>query len=558
MNNKKPTDTSLPANPSLSKTAVTLAISLMFLVGSSLMSSSLAIAQLEEKINDEKGTEEERSQESRDAWVPQDKIGELYNQHCAVCHAEDLNGKTIGPSLLTDLTHGAGVTELISSIANGYPEKAMPAWNNTLISSQIRALAIFILEKRTVSTGDASMGLGEPPTIPSGTLKTELHNFTLETWFDKGLEHPYSIAPLPDGRILATEKAQGLSVISADGKTKTLIADTPMVFDDGTLRGNTFAGNGWMHDVELHPNFASNGWIYLSHGHRCTGCNTESQKTGEPVVMAQLLRGRIKDNRWVDEEIIWRAPIETYMTGLENGIGARITFDNKGYVYLSLGNMGGNYAGAQDLDKPYAKTLRVHDDGRIPTDNPFINTEGAIPSIWTLGHRNPQGLSYDLSSNTLWEAEHGPRGGDEANVLLPGKNYGWPLVSLGIDYDGSPISYGKKLGIEFDPADLEPTVIDWTPSLGVSNIAFYQNTFNSDQFESKKGFPKWNNNMLVATLAQNDVLRIETDGRNVLHSETLITDLGRIRDIETGWQGEIYFIIEHSTGSSIILMQNVK
>lgn len=531
-----------------------------------LLASGIAfavIAQAQPPAQVDTEAEAQALQDSRDAWVPADKIGELYQAHCAVCHGEQLEGKAIGPSLLTPLVHGDTLKQIQASIANGFPNRGMPIWKDTLNSDKLKALAVYIMEKRTATASDASLGLGERPAIPTAVQHSDKHSFTLSTFYD-GLTHPYAIAPLPDGSMLATEKSQGLSLISPDGKSKTLISGTPKVYADGVLRGSTYTGNGWMHDVELHPDYASNGWIYLSHGHRCSDCNSESKKTGKPVVMVQLLRGRIKDGQWVDEQILWRADPEHYLDGLEVGVGARITFDTSGYVYLTLGNMLSDYAGAQDLDKPYGKILRLHDNGRVPHDNPFANDEQAVKAIWTLGHRNPQGISFDRHQKILWSSEHGPRGGDEANVLLPGRNYGWPLVSLGLDYDGAPISYGKKLGIEFDPADLQASTIDWTPAIGVSAIAFYQNTFNSDDFASKplksnppksKHFNHWHNDLLVSSLSQNDLIRVSTDGDKVLDSETIIQDLGRFRDIEVGWDGRIYFILEHIRGSRIIAMQ---
>ena len=501
---------------------------------------------------------EQKKQESRDAWVASDKIGELYLAQCGVCHGKQLEGKAIGPALINvDLIHGETLSLLMANISSGFAGSGMPAWNDTLTKNQIKALAVYILEKRSANSLDATLGLGTPPEIPTTVQKTAQHDYTLRQVYH-GLEHPYSIAPLKDGRVLITEKAIGLSLISADGESKLLIQETPKVFDDGTLRGATYTGSGWMHDVELHPQYSDNGWIYLSHGHRCNHCNALSRQTKKSVVMVQLIRGRLKGDRWVDEEIIWRAEPDAYIEGIEVGMGARITFDDSGYVYLTLGNMIANYAGAQDLNKPYGKTLRLHDDGRIPTDNPFINNKNALPSIWTLGHRNPQGISFDKKQRVLWQSEHGPRGGDEANVLLPGRNYGWPLVSLGLDYDGAPIHYDKQLGIVFDPNDLEPTKIDWTPSLGVSSIAFYQakNTSDFGHEKMNKGyFFKWNNDLLVATLASNDLLRISTKKTEPTNAEVIVKDIGRIRDVEPGWDGQIYLLLEHSTGSAIVAMQ---
>ena len=514
--------------------------------------SSAAIAETKKDLSSQ------QHEDSRDAWVPSDKIGELYLAQCSVCHGNNLEGKAIGPPLVNNvLLHGESLDRLIKNISDGFINSGMPAWKKSLTQNQIKALAVYILEKRTTKGLDAILGVGTRPQIPNTIQTTEQHKFTLKKIHD-GLTHPYAIAPLNNGNILVSEKTIGLSLLSDDGKTKTLIKNTPKVFNDCIVRGSTYTGNGWLHDVEIHPQYKDNGWIYLSHGHRCEKCNTLSQQTNEPVVMVQLVRGRIVGDQWVDQEIIWRAKPETYINGAEVGMGARIAFDNAGYVYLTLGNMLANYAGAQDLDKPYGKILRLHDDGRIPSDNPFFDNKKALPSIWTLGHRNPQGISFDKKQNVLWQSEHGPRGGDEANVLLPGRNYGWPLVSLGLDYDGAPIHYGEQLGIKFDPKNLTPTKIDWTPSLGVSSIAFYQ-LKDSDGFdninEASTYFSKWQNDLLVATLASNDLLRVTTDKDEIINTEIIVKDIGRIRDVEPGWKGEIYLLLEHSTGSTIIIMQ---
>jgi glucose/arabinose dehydrogenase len=271
--------------------------------------------------------------------------------------------------------------------------------------------------------------------------------------------------------------------------------------------------------------------------------STASLESGEPVTLVHLIRGRIRNGTWTDQESIWRADRKHYRAGHELGIGARIAFDRKGFVYLGLGSIGG-YEGIQDLDSPYGKVHRVHDDGRVPEDNPYVDVPNAIPSTWTLGHRNPQGMDFDPHTGRLWGSEHGPRGGDESNILLPGHNYGWPLVSLGVDYDGFPIRYAEQLGIEFDPADLTPATIDWTPSPGLSGIVFYRGD----------AFPKWQNDMLVATLSQNDLYRVVTDESGEAHRELLVHDLGRMRDVDVGPGGVIYVLVEHSAGGLVFRM----
>jgi len=482
---------------------------------------------------------EEEDTHGRDAWVPADEVGNVYQEHCAVCHGENLEGAAQGPALVgAPLAGGDRVLDLVHSIAAGNPAKGMPGWQGTLPDARIRSFAIYILEKRARPASENDYGLGELPEIPSDTLPTEKHDLRVETLAEEIL-YPYAIAPLPGGDVLLTERTRGLRVVSPDGKVSEPIEGTPRVYTDGVIQGYTYTGLGWMLDVAIHPDYAENGWIYLSYGDRCSACNAASRESGEPVSMAALVRGRIRNGKWVDEELIWKADTRAYSEGTELGVGARITFDDAGYVYLSIGAKG-EYPRAQDLSWPDGKIHRVHDDGRIPEDNPYVDEDGALPSIWSLGHRNPQGLEFDAHTGLLWESEHGPRGGDEANVILPGRNYGWPRVSLGMDYDGSPIGGGKPHGI--DPAILEGPRVDWTPSIGVSSIAFYEG----------EAFPDWSHDLLVGSLSRNEVERLVVENGSAVHREVLVRDIGRVRDLAVGSDGFVYLLLEHSQGSRLV------
>jgi glucose/arabinose dehydrogenase len=266
-----------------------------------------------------------------------------------------------------------------------------------------------------------------------------------------------------------------------------------------------------------------------------------SRETGRPVVMVKLVRGRLEGNAWVDQQTIWEAPKESYQDGLENGAGARIEFDDAGHVYLVVGQFV-DYAGIQDLDQPYGKIMRVRDDGRIPADNPFVKVPGALPSIYTLGHRVPQGLAFDRATGRLWSTEHGPRGGDECNQIESGINFGWPVISEGVDYDGRPIHYAEELGLEVDTSTLARPKLHWTPSPGVSSLVFYRGA----------AFPKWQDHAIIATLAKNDLWRYVLDENGEVERETLIAGLGRFRDVEVGPTGEILVLLEHRAGSQIL------
>ena len=224
--------------------------------------------------------------------------------------------------------------------------------------------------------------------------------------------------------------------------------------------------------------------------------------------------------------------------------GGRIAFDGKGHVFLSVGIKGGSeFAGVQDLSLPYGKIHRVNDDGSIPADNPFVKTAGAMPSIWTYGHRSPQGLEFDRDTGRLWGTEMGPRGGDEVNLLLPGRNYGWPLYSKGMNYDGTPVAYGKQLGIELDMNQIEQPKVDLTPSPAVSSFVIYKGRGLSQMARATCWWER-----LKAT----ELYRMEVRGDRVVHTETLVSGLGRIRDVSTDAAGRVYLLIENAAGSRIV------
>jgi glucose/arabinose dehydrogenase len=191
---------------------------------------------------------------------------------------------------------------------------------------------------------------------------------------------------------------------------------------------------------------------------------------------------------------------------------------------------------------PYGKIHRINDDGSIPADNPFRDVAGALPTIWTYGHRSPQGLEYDRQTGQLWETEMGQRGGDEVNRVVAGKNYGWPLYSLGLKYDGTPVDYGKDLGIEVDLEDIVQPVVDLTPSPAVSSFVFYDGS----------AFPEWRHNLIVGTLKATELYRMVVEGDRVVHREVLLEGFGRIRDVANGPDGAVYLLLEHASGAQIV------
>jgi glucose/arabinose dehydrogenase len=463
-----------------------------------------------------------------------DPVAPVYAESCSACHGENLEGTPLGVPLVgPPLRYGDSVEALARTIAGGVAGTPMPSFAATLDEAQIRGLAILIGERRA-QYGRTDFKVDAPLVIPSGVIESERHAFRIETVASGLHPLPFSIAPLPDGRFLVTEKVRGLRIVSANGEISALIEGTPAAHDDGMELFSLVYGRGWLLDVALHPDYATNGWVYLHFGDRCRDCDTSMNK---------LIRGRIADGRWTDEETLWSAARETYTDTPDMAAGGRICFDGAGHVFLSVGSKGpSDHEGIQDLGLPYGKIHRVHDDGRVPADNPFVAVDGALPTIWTYGHRSPQGLEFDPASGLLWSTEMGPRGGDEFNLLRPGRNYGWPLTSKGVNYDGTPVAWGPELGIVLDLDAIEQPVVDMTPAPAVSSFAFYRGD----------AFPGWRNDAIVGTLKATELYRFVLEGERVVHRETLLRGLARIRDVAVGPDGLLYLLLEHASGGRIV------
>lgn len=468
---------------------------------------------------------------------------QIFEENCTVCHGDNLEGTAIGVPLIGDLRHGDSFDEIVSSISNGYAPAGMPAWNETLSRTDIRNLALFITESRA-NINYSDFNYDTAMELPTGVVESEVHNFRFETVVEDLDAQPFSIAPLPDGSILLTEKKFGVRVISPDGSKSEYLTGTPEAYSDTyKIAVQQEWGVGWLFDIKPHPNYADNGWIYLYFGDRCSDCNEMARQSGQPVSMNKLVRGRIRGGAWVDQETIWEVPVDFYSPITDVAAGGRITFGEAGHLYFSVGMKGpSNFEGIQDLSTPWGKIHRIYDDGSIPEDNPFANEEGAYPSAFTYGHRSPQGLEFNYNTGDLWGTEHGPRGGDEVNRLIPGGNFGWPLYSLGMDYDGTPVEYGRELGIAFELSDIEQPIVDLTPSPAVSSFIIV----DSDQF------PGWEGSYLVGSLKARSLFRFVIEDNRLVSRENLLEGFARVRDIEAGYNGEIYLLLEHNAGSKIV------
>ena len=345
---------------------------------------------------------------------------------------------------------------------------------------------------------------------------TKEHNskidFNVETVVT-GLTMPWATAFLPNGDMLVTERAGKLRLVK-DGKLDPVeITGLPKVF---------YRGQGGLLDVVLHPDYAKNGWIYLSY----SSPKAEGEEGEDAGANTALMRAKLKDHTLTDVQVIFKALPNVKSTP---HFGGRIVFDKKGYVFLSLGERG-KQAASQELSKDQGKVVRLHEDGKIPTDNPFVNTPGAKPEIWSYGHRNPQGMVMNYSTGVLWEHEHGPQGGDELNIVEKGKNYGWPLITYGIGYDNSIISKDTAM------VGLEQPVIYWKPSIAPCGMDF----ITSNKYKG------WKGDLLVGSLKFNYLQHLVMQGNKVLRREIILEKIGRVRDIRQGPDGYIYVVLENS------------
>lgn len=475
---------------------------------------------------------------------PADPFADPYKETCAVCHGANMEGTPQGVPLAgVALRHGDSVDAIAKNIAEGFPQGRMPAFAATMDAVKIKRLATFIGEQRA-DLSYADFRIAAPAAVPTEAIRSEKQAFRVETVATGLSALPYAIAPLPDGSLLLSEKTGGLRII-AGGRQSDVIRGTPQTFNDGfQVPGILLVyGMGYLLDVAPHPDYAQNGWIYLAFTERCSDCNAASRRTKQPASMVKLVRGRIRDGEWIDQQVVWSTGIENYTSMVDMAAGGRVAFDGQGHVFLTIGMKGGSeFAGIQDLSLPYGKILRLNDDGSIPHDNPFVGRAGALPEIWTYGHRTPEGLEFNRRTGQLWETEMGQRGGDEVNLLRAGRNYGWPLTSKGLRYEGVPVDYGKELGITFDLKDIQQPVVDLTPAPAVSSFVVYDG----------KPFRKWSGDLLVGSLKATELYRMQVKGDRVVHRETLLKGLGRIRDVAVGVDGYVYLLLEHQSGGRIL------
>ena len=368
----------------------------------------------------------------------------------------------------------------------------------------------------------AVLAQGTPDLPTERIFKTE-HYTVRAASIVKGLYHPWGMAFLPDGRIIVTERRGTMRLVDGGKLIEKPVQGIPQAVEHG---------QGGLMDVALHPKYAENGWIYWTYN---------AGKTGE--FGTELARGKLAGTResplMTNVEVLFQMQPKS-AAGVH--FGSRIVFDRQGYLYITLGDRGDSPAKgaahrAQQLNDHAGKSIRLHDDGRVPADNPFVKTPGARPEIFTWGNRNMQGAALHPETGRVWAHEHGPQGGDEINILAAGSNYGWPVITYGANY-GS----GTKIGDGSTREGIVPPLHYWVPSIAPSGMAFY----------TANNFPKWKGDFFVGALAKQTLARLTLNGDKVVSEERMFDGkLGRIRDVRQGPDGNLYLLIDSSDGEMI-------
>jgi glucose/arabinose dehydrogenase len=420
-----------------------------------------------------------------------------YQKYCAGCHGEKL--QKFAAKKWMDETDNQSV---VRSIRDGIDTSGMPSFRKTFTDAEIEALAAYV--KKGIP---ADKSVLRPAITPGGVIESEAQRFVVDTVLT-GLDVPWGMAFLPDGDLLITERSGKLYRFSGGRLSAPLEGVPPLMA----------TGQGGLLDICLHPDYAKNGWIYFSY-------SAPDPKSSNLIGNTAIMRARLRDNRLVDREVLFKA---SPATDRGHHFGCKLAFDRKGHLFFGVGDRGQHFDFPQKLDNHNGKIHRINDDGTIPADNPFVNVPGAMPSIYSFGHRNPQGTCVHPVTGELWMTEHGPRGGDEINLIRPGLNYGWPVISYGINYDGTVLTE------QTEKDGMEQPLHYWTPSIAPCGMTF----LTGDRY------PGWKGNLLVGSLRFQYLERVVIRDHSIIHQEKLLEGIGRVRNVAISPDGIVYVAIE--------------
>ncbi len=422
-------------------------------------------------------------------------VREQYLKYCAGCHGENLQRFDKNEWMTAGNDQVA-----FESIKHGKEEEGMPAFAATFSDDEIMALAKFI--RKEIPKDYQKL---KPAFLSSQVIKSAKQNFTIDTVID-GLKIPWGMEFLPNGDMLISERS-GILYRLHDGEL-TEMSGLPDILPKG---------QGGLLDLRLHPDYDENGWFYFAYSEP----SEDNPRAGNTAIM----RARIDGNKLIDQQKIFDGKPDSRK---EYHWGCKLQFDKDGYLWFGIGDRGKREVNPQTLENHNGKIHRIHADGSIPKDNPFVDNPDAMPSIYSYGHRNPQGTTMHPETGDIWITEHGPRGGDELNLIRPGENYGWPVISYGINYNGT-----KFTDITHKEGMAQP-VIQWTPSIAPCGMTFV----TSDRY------PGWKNNILIGSLRFKYLERVELDGNKVVEQEKLLEGIGRLRNVEVSPDGYIYVAVE--------------
>lgn len=421
---------------------------------------------------------------------------ENYATYCSGCHGEKMDAFTD-----RNWKHGNKLEDLMKAIKNGYADEGMPAFGGTFSDAEIKELSQYIL--KGIKNVEAYNFDSTPVT---NIFKTEKLTVKLDT-IATGISVPWGMAFLPDGAMLITSRDGELYRVK--DKKKHAIAGVPEVLAEG---------QGGLFDVILHPDFAKNSLIYFTY-------SKPKKINGKLLATTAIMRAKLNGTKLIDQTIIFEA---LPYAPTRHHYGGRMVFD-KGYLYVSVGERGNERQNPQSLDdNQLGKVHRIKDDGTIPADNPFKDKAGKPTSQYCYGNRNPQGLAVNPFTGALWENEHGPRGGDEINIIMPGTNYGWPLTTYGINYDG------KTITDKATAQGIKAPELYWIPSIAPSGMAFVTGNI----------YKPWKGALLVGSLRFKYLNLCYLDGNKVVSEEKLLKNIGRLRDVRVGPDGYIYIAVE--------------